>query len=576
MAERGVPKKKKKKDEGAVWWQELEERVVDPITLEPIRELKAAPFCLGRSYFDPESLALYMISSGCFENPLNRQALSQGDCVLLDEHLLKWKLRRLYVARAREAASRGAGGRAAAEASAILASLFTLRSSLGQQAEEQGQHEEQQRRRRAALTYSRATFPATAPVATGGATLREGLSDNDDRQSFSREPESSVSLRELLFPALSEAPRPMSRTVDWGTAVRDTKRADDARRRQRERDAEEARRVARNARLAACRRFCEGADSARLDVCDEVKKRWGDAVFDAEKRAEATRLWPADLLEKWRKQRPEKLLELEKIFDKLLSLEEGKDNEVGAKNKKITVVSQTLAPAKTHVRAAQHGLAEAYGFETASIDREPRRSVRLTKVTATAARPPLLLSQALRLLSSDPPPCLRLRQVTQDSRRKPPPIKVPRALEVRVPSRCASAAKEVPPCFKSLANFLRDLGCERLLQNFIDHDVSFEDLGLLADEDYKQIRVDDASRRKITSTLKNMNHDSHLAAFLLDIGCDAYLPSFSYRHLAYDDLDFLAPGDLNDIGITDPVVQALIFDAKRQQEKITRATTISH
>ena len=52
-------------------WKQLPDSVVDPITLEPINELRVEPFKINQHYFDGEALAAYLVASSTFENPLD-------------------------------------------------------------------------------------------------------------------------------------------------------------------------------------------------------------------------------------------------------------------------------------------------------------------------------------------------------------------------------------------------------------------------------------------------------------------------------------------------------------------------
>eukprot|EP00629_Pelagomonadales_sp_RCC1024_P012759 CAMPEP_0119294002 /NCGR_PEP_ID=MMETSP1329-20130426/47095_1 /TAXON_ID=114041 /ORGANISM="Genus nov. species nov., Strain RCC1024" /LENGTH=184 /DNA_ID=CAMNT_0007294881 /DNA_START=102 /DNA_END=653 /DNA_ORIENTATION=- len=70
------------------WWQCIDDE--DPITLEPISALGAAPFVLGGTFFDAATLAGYLLESGRLENPLTREPLLRCDCKALDAHLLEW------------------------------------------------------------------------------------------------------------------------------------------------------------------------------------------------------------------------------------------------------------------------------------------------------------------------------------------------------------------------------------------------------------------------------------------------------------------------------------------------------
>jgi hypothetical protein len=83
------------------WWHQLTQE--DPISLEALSELPVPPFELfpksageehgnldvgsrTRHLFDPFVLAQYIVVSGRFENPYNREELSRDDCLRLDNH----------------------------------------------------------------------------------------------------------------------------------------------------------------------------------------------------------------------------------------------------------------------------------------------------------------------------------------------------------------------------------------------------------------------------------------------------------------------------------------------------------
>lgn len=73
------------------WWSSLKD--VDPITLQPLSQLSCPPFELRvdesdvKHRFDASSLAVYLLSTGKFLNPINRQEISREDCIRLDTHL---------------------------------------------------------------------------------------------------------------------------------------------------------------------------------------------------------------------------------------------------------------------------------------------------------------------------------------------------------------------------------------------------------------------------------------------------------------------------------------------------------
>ena len=72
------------------WWKKLTD--VAPISLEPLRQLKVAPFDLTvdgtrSSFFDGKILATYLVSTGQFAHPISRRELTRDDALRLDEHL---------------------------------------------------------------------------------------------------------------------------------------------------------------------------------------------------------------------------------------------------------------------------------------------------------------------------------------------------------------------------------------------------------------------------------------------------------------------------------------------------------
>ena len=104
------------------WWKTLDDEACDPITLEPLRGMAYAPFEMEGAegerggettrdarrghMFDGAVLAEYVTRSKCFENPLTREAMDQGQCRALDAYLAKWKLKRFGVEKAFNAAAK--------------------------------------------------------------------------------------------------------------------------------------------------------------------------------------------------------------------------------------------------------------------------------------------------------------------------------------------------------------------------------------------------------------------------------------------------------------------------------------
>ena len=154
----GKSRKRNQKSKGnsakMCWWKTLEETIVDPISLEPIKDLNYPPFELvsqhktsdpsksdGRvtHYFDGQFLAHYVVSTANFINPVNRARLDLGVCKRLDAYLRENTLPSARVAecfRLFEASSAKQVGEESAharqlrqEATAVMAALFRTRSN---------------------------------------------------------------------------------------------------------------------------------------------------------------------------------------------------------------------------------------------------------------------------------------------------------------------------------------------------------------------------------------------------------------------------------------------------------------
>eukprot|EP01052_Picozoa_sp_SAG31_P009199 SAG31_NODE_479_length_15133_cov_39.816283_2_plen_486_part_00 len=82
------------------WWRVLTD--TDPISLEPLRKLKAPPFDLPAdkpggtvaTYFDSRILASYLIATGRFAHPTSRRSIEPEECTKLDAHLRQYRLGR--------------------------------------------------------------------------------------------------------------------------------------------------------------------------------------------------------------------------------------------------------------------------------------------------------------------------------------------------------------------------------------------------------------------------------------------------------------------------------------------------
>jgi len=125
------------------WWHSLTED--DPITMEPLRKLKYPPFEIVvkshefdrpnvTHHFDGKVLAHYIVSTGNFSNPNNRQELTREDCMRLDEYLAVNRLPKAKVVDAYdlskmvriESSDRGRANLLQMEAAVVMQSLFSF------------------------------------------------------------------------------------------------------------------------------------------------------------------------------------------------------------------------------------------------------------------------------------------------------------------------------------------------------------------------------------------------------------------------------------------------------------------
>lgn len=133
---KGARKKNKR------WWAELDGEC--PISLAPLEELPSPPFGLAAEgssslhYFDARFLAMFLLSSCDFIDPVNRRALSLEECEDLDVHLQRYHSEECgeSVADALRLFQLHGAGRSASnlhgvqrEATAVLQHLFRFRSA---------------------------------------------------------------------------------------------------------------------------------------------------------------------------------------------------------------------------------------------------------------------------------------------------------------------------------------------------------------------------------------------------------------------------------------------------------------
>eukprot|EP00510_Aplanochytrium_minuta_P007641 CAMPEP_0184042910 /NCGR_PEP_ID=MMETSP0955-20130417/66625_1 /TAXON_ID=627963 /ORGANISM="Aplanochytrium sp, Strain PBS07" /LENGTH=811 /DNA_ID=CAMNT_0026333755 /DNA_START=198 /DNA_END=2630 /DNA_ORIENTATION=+ len=137
-----IKKRRARKPKPKKWWHMLTDD--DPITMEPLSSLKYPPFELVISsensnrpnvvhHFDGKVLAHYIVSTGNFTNPNNRQELTREECRKLDEYLA---INRLPVAKVTDAfdlskavrvqsSDQGRANMLQREATVVMQSLFS-------------------------------------------------------------------------------------------------------------------------------------------------------------------------------------------------------------------------------------------------------------------------------------------------------------------------------------------------------------------------------------------------------------------------------------------------------------------
>ena len=517
-------------------WRELDESVVDPITLEPIRDLAAAPFRLGPFYFDAEALAAYLVASGRFENPLDRSPLSRAQCAALDAHCAARGLRSLRVAREHGAAAARAT-RTAAEAARARATVEERRADAA---------------RAAAAGLLEALFAARPGRRRGGAPgprrpLGPAMIDDDETPpevlaSAAYGAEDAAFWEDACaFPALPAAAAPgpappaaarvappaaaaaaadvraadRSRAADWSRACAETRRRD------------AARRDARRSRAAAAAAAGEAAaiDAALLrlgldpsDASSALAIPRGDAILakaravaalrdgaaSAARVAAAAALWPA-AVRAWAAAEPRAARNVERECRLLLGSE--------------TESSRCLLPMRRADRRRAHAVCEAYGFATRSYERSPERYVRFFRPPPGApapAAPEVSLADAAAIAPANAPPdrakddaaagtarALRSIARARPARRpSPPPPPPPTDAELREAAEDAelreairrsledaAPALSAPPT--AMAALLEPLGLGRLAAAFEREEVrDARTLAGLADDELGEPGVD--------------------------------------------------------------------------------------
>ena len=390
-------------------WKQLPDSIIDPITLEPINELKVEPFKINKHYFDGEALAAYLVASSTFENPLDRKALTRDDCQRLDAHLVRNKLKRLGVERERRAAQRRAtraarraedeaaaaerrrADAARATAAALLDALYARRPRRRQQGPAVIDDDEIP----PDVLASAQNDDDAAPADEDFPALGGGAAPPFRRGQHAAAPEA--------FPALNGRVA-TGGGGDWYASIAATRVADDERR---------AAAAAREADAAAAADAAYGARAAAYGVPTQ-RRDLASGIAAVGRRSSlkhaAAQLWSDELLT-WARKDPRRVKRLEK--------------ELGAFVADSRRTAHSLRPMRRAERRKTHAVCEVYGVGTRSYDRSPERHIRILREPGAPAPalPDVLLSEAAALpaVSVLPEPAPALPEAP------PSPPKPPRA-----------------------------------------------------------------------------------------------------------------------------------------------------
>ena len=390
-------------------WKQLPDSIIDPITLEPINELKVEPFKINKHYFDGEALAAYLVASSTFENPLDRKALTRDDCQRLDAHLARNKLKRLGVERERRAAQRRAtraarraedeaaaaerrrADAARATAAALLDALYARRPRRRQQGPAVIDDDEIP----PDVLASAQNDDDAAPADEDFPALGGGAAPPFRRGQHAAAPEA--------FPALNGRVA-TGGGGDWYASIAATRVADDERR---------AAAAAREADAAAAADAAYGARAAAYGVPTQ-RRDLASGIAAVGRRSSlkhaAAQLWSDELLT-WARKDPRRVKRLEK--------------ELGAFVADSRRTAHSLRPMRRAERRKTHAVCEVYGVGTRSYDRSPERHIRILREPGAPAPalPDVLLSEAAALpaVSVLPEPAPALPEAP------PSPPKPPRA-----------------------------------------------------------------------------------------------------------------------------------------------------
>jgi len=432
---------------GAANWKDLDESVVDPITLEPIADLAVAPFRLKGFLFDAEALACYLVASSRYENPLDRSALTARECAALDGHLAAHGLRAMRVAQERVAAEKRKA-KAASEAEARAAEAEERRAAAARQTaadllDALFATRRPNSARRAPARGRRSPAPDATRRRRGGGMVMidddelppDVLRDAETRDDadFWREEAAEA------FPALPAAPpRPAAPAATWGrpappsaapsrddarafpeweSTIRETK-ARDAAAQERKRAARAAAREADDAaKVAAAQALLAEDHTPDGDAIlrkAAVVERLGADFRRRRKIEDARALWSEDLLA-WARSDPRRVRAVEYELEALLKSRQS---------------SRCLRPMRREFRKKAHAVCERYNCHTISYERSPERYVRILKAPRPAApdlapsTPAVALSEAAALVPAPPrppPPPPKPPKPARAKREKPPP-----------------------------------------------------------------------------------------------------------------------------------------------------------
>lgn len=355
-----------------------------PISLEPIRKFRRAPFELkadpdlqhrtAGDWFDARYLSSYLVSRGDFTHPVSRRALTREECVRLDEHLLEHgftiaaaQVLHAYDHRGEYATATGGARNGARrlddlrrEATTIMEALFSAGGPV------------RSRSQRIRPSPVASTPAQTAALPHAVAFERDGgltIVDDDLLPSRALGGETLAAAAAAAaptesFPALPQPTAPRLRAEVLPTRRAVTSSPNDQ---------------PKEATLSAEENAAAAERAERLATAFECERGVPSSGFGVARAAAAAARF-SDASVAWARAQPQQVSELEQALDAF------------ARGEKCR---EALQPMPRAQRAAAAEAARQYGIATIECSTEPTRRVDLLRTDATDL-PALRLSDAMR------------------------------------------------------------------------------------------------------------------------------------------------------------------------------------